>query len=165
MTRGIAVTIDTAELAAVVAALDRAGGAALGGLLADAAEVGATATSERILAGGPDPDGNPWAPTAWPTGRRILNDQGGLSDSIAGRTTGSAAEWGSGLVYARIHQLGGTVSGRPRLRFETPFGFRAPRAVEIPARPYLGIGDTERQYLEGVVLGWMDRSLTRGAAE
>lgn len=161
--RGVTITLDTAELAAVAAALDRAAGAPLRGLLADVAEAGATASSERILAGGPDPDGTPWEPTAWPTGRPILNDQGGLSDSIAARTTRRSAEWGSGLVYARIHQLGGQITGRPRLLFEGPMGWRSPASVRIPARPYLGIGDAEREWIDGIVRDWVDGLLQGGA--
>ncbi len=46
-------------------------------------------------------------------------------------------------VYARIHQLGGTI--KPKAGKALSFGGRLLAQVKMPARPYLGFGDFERQ--------------------
>lgn len=156
MSQGVTIHADTVELEAVARALGEMAGASSEELLADLAQVGESMTQERILRGGPAPDGSAWAPRAIPSGKRLLNQQGGLSDSVEGRAAGDAAEWGSHLIYSRIHQLGGVISGRPRLAVPVPGGLRMPRRVEIPARPYLGIGPEEREALIDVAEAWME---------
>ncbi len=161
---GDAVTVELAELEAVQETLRRAAAAPDGGLLAALAQAGESATAERILAGGPAPDGAPWAPRRTPRGQPLLNLDGGLSDSLVGRAASGAAEWGSPLAYARIHQRGGTILGAPLLAWPGPGGemvFR--RRAEIPARPYLGIGEAERRMLLDAVEGWVEGHLAGGA--
>jgi phage gpG-like protein len=52
---------------------------------------------------------------------------------------GTSVTVGSDRVYAAIHQLGGTIQGRPYLRFKTPTGFVTVRKVTMPARPFFPI--------------------------
>lgn len=47
-------------------------------------------------------------------------------------------------VYARIHQLGGTI--RPKVKKVLSFGGRIVSQVIMPARPYLGWGEFERTH-------------------
>ena len=86
------------------------------------------------------PDGAPWAPLAAATlarkkDARILIEGDVLRKSITVRLsalkTNPSLRMGSNLVYARIHQLGGK-AGRGR-------------SVTIPARPYLGYSEADRQ--------------------
>ena len=51
--------------------------------------------------------------------------------------TGTLRAGSSKVLYARIHELGGTIEGNPRLKFKTDRGWVSPRRVQIPARPYL----------------------------
>tara|TARA_R100000951_G_scaffold113192_1_gene114736 strand:+ start:1065 stop:1517 length:453 start_codon:yes stop_codon:yes gene_type:complete len=45
---------------------------------------------------------------------------------------------GRGVNYARIHEMGGTIEGKPWLVFQLPDGgWRKVRRVTIPRRPYL----------------------------
>lgn len=60
----------------------------------------------------------------------ILNLDGGLHDSIAFQVSGDEVTIGSNLIYARVHQLG----------YES-----------IPARPYLGLSDENREEISDVI--------------
>lgn len=84
-------------------------------------------TQNRILAGGPGPDGQAW-PALSPAyllqkkGPGLLRESGQLLDSITWKVKGDqAVAIGSNKVYAAIHQFGGTIkkaarSGTLRLR-------------------------------------------------
>lgn len=165
---GVAVELGTPELAALAQHLRRASRADRRRLMAGLAAAGESAARGRVTAGGPDPDGRPWRPRhPLSTSRRpLLNREGGLHDSIEADSSESAARWGTNLVYARIHQLGGVVLPRRRkvlafLRGENPIFAR--RAV-IPARPFLGWGAAERREAAAVVERWLARALPGGGA-
>lgn len=78
------------------------------------------------------------------SGKVLERDTGKLYRSIRtsvraskGGVTGTLRAGNSKVLYARIHELGGTIEGNPRLRFKTDRGWFSPRRVQIPARPYL----------------------------
>ena len=87
------------------------------------------------------PDGTPWpewSPRYAKTrnaGQSLLEGEGALMDSLQSVVTGDEVETGSNLIYAAIHNLGGTE--------EMPPG---PRAV--PARQYLGFSDENQDELQ-----------------
>jgi len=86
-----------------------------------------TSTQNRILAGGPGPDGQSW-PALSPgyllikKGPGLLRESGQLLDTITWKLKGDqAVAIGSNKVYAAIHQFGGIIklgarSGSLRLR-------------------------------------------------
>ncbi|WCK55427.1 phage virion morphogenesis protein [Aneurinibacillus sp. Ricciae_BoGa-3] len=83
-------------------------------------------------------------------GGKILNRSGDLKKSITvGETTNSSVEIGSSLVYARIHQLGGTV--RPKrfdaLYIPTSNGYIRRQQSTIPARPYLMLQNEDETFI------------------
>lgn len=101
------------------------------------------------------PDGKAWAdysPNTTFRARRerpqMLRDNGGLYDSVAREGVHEvlldkkAVRIGTNLEYARIHQLGG-MAGRGR-------------KVRIPARPYLGVSDGDRQSILGLVRDFLE---------
>ena len=132
-------------------------------------------STQRNIERETSPDGRRFAPLSPRTaakrigkGRRgyehILRVKTRLVRSIAYEVTQSSVEWGSNLVYSRIHQLGGEIdaparSGKVTLRSirKPGGGFRSRFArsgtkgalekavqigahvITIPARPYLGI--------------------------
>ena len=53
-----------------------------------------------------------------------------------------SVEAGSNLVYAAIHQAGGTED-------------MAPRNAAIPARPYLGLSDDELAEAQEIIIDWL----------
>ena len=166
MPAGVTLELDASELGVLAADLRRAARADRRRLMAGLAAVGESATRARLTAGGPDPDGRPWPPRhPLSRGRHpLLSHRGGLHDSIEADADESTARWGSNLVYARIHQMGGVVT--PRRGGVLAFaGGRDPifrtRAV-IPARPYVGWGGEERREAAAVVERWLDQALGGG---
>ncbi|MCR9218930.1 MAG: phage virion morphogenesis protein [Alphaproteobacteria bacterium] len=99
------------------------------------------------------PDGRPWEKSAraLADGGRTLTDRGNLVGFLTHRVLGDAVEWGSNLVYAAIHQLGGTIRAKAAkaLAFRIGDAFVYVQSVTLPARPYLGLdGDDEAEILE-----------------
>ena len=87
------------------------------------------------------PDATPWLKSARAIadGGRTLTATGRLRISIAHTVTdgGRAVEVGSSVVYAAVHQFGGR-TGRGR-------------RTRIPARPYLGIDEHDRDAITHIV--------------
>lgn len=94
--------------------------------------------SERVVSGAVPQEGKGMGPV----GGKTLVIDGHLRDSITHLATSRNVEVGSNLIYARIHQLGGTIvpKAAPALSFKLPDGELVHiMKVVIPARPYLGI--------------------------
>ena len=94
---------------------------------------------------GVDPDGRPWRPNTAATlkkkrGGKILVDRGILRQSINYKADSHGVEIGVGHnpPYAKIHQYGGK-TGRGR-------------RVTMPARPYLGINDTDLKDVADILM-------------
>lgn len=95
------------------------------------------------------PDGQRWKPSlrAQMAGGKTLTQDGHLSGSISSAYRKDHAVWGVNRIYAAIHQFGGTI--RPKsagaLKFAIPGGgFAVVKAVRMPARPFLGVNDDDR---------------------
>lgn len=109
----------------------------------------AQSSTRRRFDDGKGPDGAAWKALAASTlatkaaagksNPKILVDHALLKRSIQRKYDARQAEVGSNLVYAAIHQLGGQ-AGRGG-------------AVEIPARPFLGISDADRSDMLEVLAG------------
>ena len=122
-------------------------------------------TKERFLEGR-NPDGNPWAPKTAATlaayakrgdrldTRPLFGPSGRLSSEInylVGED-GASVEIGSNLIYSGVMQggaaagaFGRTVAGSP-----IPWG-------NIPARPFLGISESDEAELLATLEEWLDR--------
>ena len=94
------------------------------------------------------PDGMPWLESARAIaeGNRTLTDTGRLRGSIAHVLTdgGRGVEVGPNVVYAAIHQFGGR-AGKGR-------------RVAIPARPYLGVDEHDRDTILRIVAQAVERA-------
>lgn len=75
----------------------------------------------------------------WPG--RILQVRGELAASITSKYDNNSAVVGTNKVYAAIHQLGGN-AGRNK-------------KVEIPARPYLKLGEKEFEKIKSSILKYI----------
>lgn len=106
------------------------------------------------------PDGEPWAPTR--RGFSILKGSPPrLMSSITRHTSSDRTEVGTNVLYAAIHQFGGTV--RPKraraLVFTAPDGTRVfALKVVIPARPFLGIDEADESAIEEIVADYLAES-------
>ncbi|WP_421173765.1 phage virion morphogenesis protein [Aeromonas enteropelogenes] len=121
----------------------------IAGILAD--------STEQAFADEKDPQtGVPWADLTpkhkarrekkghWPG--KILQMQGALAMSMTTGYGPTSAWIGSPMVYAAIHQLGGTPD-------------MPPGPAAIPARPYMGIDDVARKEILHVIQNALSASL------
>lgn len=163
MARGTSVSIDAGQVADLARRLRAAAAAPTAPLMEAIAAAGESATRARVAAGGPAPDGSAWPARhpAYVNPLPLLNRDGGLVDSLASEADADTAAWGSNLVYARIHQLGGTIvpKNADALRFTLGEETVTAKSVTIPARPYLGWGADEVRLAEDVLEAWLDQSL------
>ncbi len=166
MARGASVTIDAGEVTALARRLRAAAAAPTAPLMEALAAAGESATRARLAAGGPAPDGSDWPARnpAYVNPAPMLNREGGLVDSLASEAAADSAAWGSNLIYARIHQLGGTIVPKQAdaLRFMLGEEMVTAKSVTIPARPYLGWGADEVRMAEDVLEAWLDQALGSG---
>lgn len=116
---------------------------------------GVRSTQERFISQ-TAPDGSAWR--AWRPAYAelrgpgsILTRSGALAQSLNFQAGLSEVRWGSPMVYAAVHQFGATIAPKekPALSFQLVFGGRPEwvhvKSVTIPARPYLGLGDVDRE--------------------
>jgi len=109
-----------------------------------------------------DPEGRPWEPLSEFTKEnkrtdQILTESGGagLRGSIHYRAGRDFLEQGTNKIYAAIHQLGGTIKakGGGALAIGRPGGaFALVKQVTMPARPYLGLSDSDRQVIDEILM-------------
>lgn len=102
-----------------------------------------TSVSRRFETG-TAPDGSRWPESlrARLTGGQTLIKSGRLRDSIAEtgpQLTARSVEVGTNVVYAAIHQFGGT----------------------IPARPYLGLSDTDERVIQDLTEDWLRKKMAK----
>jgi len=109
-------------------------------------------TRRRLSADKEAPDGTPWAPwsddyaASRKGGKSLLEGEGDLLDSITYEVDRGQVSVGSNLVYAAIHQHGGTPD-------------MAPGPAGVPARPYLGFSDNDLAEIQAEADAWLDRHL------
>ena len=119
---------------------------------------GVSSTQERFLQER-GPDGQGWTPSAraQAKGGKTLRDSARLFQSLTHEADAGSAAWGSNLVYAGIHQFGGTIRPRnaKRLAFRTVNGFVTAARVTMPARPYLGLDAQDRAEIGIIAREWI----------
>jgi phage virion morphogenesis protein len=108
-----------------------------------------------------DPEGQPWEPLSPFTlankrNDKILTESGGpgLRGSIHYQVGSNSLEQGTNKIYGAIHQLGGTIRAKraPALAIGSPGGaFALVKQVKIPARPYLGLSEDDRQAIDAIL--------------
>ena len=154
---GIAIRIDIQD-EAVRAALDRLGAAAED-LTPAMDEIGdyLTAATQQRFERGTGPDGKAWPPSIrvqMNQGGKTLMDTGRLVSSITWRAGRDFVEVGTNVIYAAIHQLGGTIRAKTEkgLKFRIPgVGWRTKASVDIPARPFLGVDEDDRREIPEIL--------------
>lgn len=107
-----------------------------------------------------DPQGNKWKPSrrAREEGGQTLSDTTMLRGSVEYATAGDKVMVGSNLPYALIHQKGGTIKPKKGkyLKFKGLGGKDVfAREVTIPARPYLGVSDEDREEVKATIADFL----------
>lgn len=156
---GVQIAIDVEGLDAVVAKLERLPSLSRVLVLEAGGSMIESQTRRRIISEKTSPDGAAWKPNRAETS--ILKRAGHLLASIHYRVFGSEVRIGSGLVYAAIHQFGGTIvpKNASKLVFNGLDGLVFADQVTIPARPYLGVSAANRAELEPVLLTAISKAL------
>lgn len=119
-------------------------------------EMGAALVSgtQRRFELGMAPDGSQWLPSrrASEEGGQTLIKDGHLRDSITHTVEGDTVHVGSDRIYAAIHQFGGDIKPTKGkfLVFQAGAGMVFARKVTIPARPFLGLSDSDSEILLGI---------------
>jgi len=127
-------------------------------------EIGASlvVSTQMRFERGVGPDGNPWPPSlrAIVEGGKTLVDFARLMRSISHEATDSGVAVGTNVLYAAIHQLGGTITAKT----EKGLVFKGvgdqwvrKQQVTIPARPFLGIDDEDETEIAAIAAEWTAR--------
>lgn len=133
-------------------------------VLIDIGEILLNSTEDRFEQG-VDPTGKPWV-TLQPWYQedkkknkgKILLLEGKLYSSLAIKVSDDAVSVGTNVPYAAIHQFGGVI--RPKkAKFLAVGGFDSDgkakggaKHVTIPARPFLGVNDEDKDFILHAVL-------------
>jgi len=112
---------------------------------------------------GAGPGGDPWPPSLRAKLERAptLVDTARLRDSITYEPGPRSVRVGTNVIYAAIHQFGGTIAAKNpsgRLAFHLADGSLVrPREVTIPARPFLGIDDVQEDIIATEIEAWLGK--------
>lgn len=149
------------DLDQLISRLDRISGIDKAGVMNAIAEGLRTSTQERFRSG-TDPDGSRWKPSERERsgkGKTLIRTNA-LSTSIRAKADATGAAVGTNKIYAATHQFGDERTIRAKngkyLKFKVGGRFVSVSSVRvnIPARPFLGISQSDdeeiRELLEEV---------------
>lgn len=115
-----------------------------------------------------DPDGKKWKPLSPITQEikgndKILKHRGYLSERTAYNYDDNGVEFGSDAKYARLHQFGGVIKPKKgkRLKFGKDGNTVFAKQSKIPARPWLGVNDQDKQQLLDKAAALLQRQLSQ----
>ena len=83
-----------------------------------------------------------------------LVDKGNLLASIDRAFTRTSATVGTNVIYARMQQLGGTITAKNGKGLGTPFG--VVKSVTLPARPFIGIDADDRTAIIDILIAHLE---------
>ena len=160
-------TIDTAPLRRVFAALRAAGAEPKEAL--DAVGRVLVGNTQMHFEDGAGPGGVPWQQSlrAKLFGGQTLKDSARLQGSITHEVEDKAVVWGTNVVYAGIHQTGGTIVPKngKALVFKGPDGRPVfVKKVVMPARPFIGFDEVDREDVRDVLVDVLSRVVGASAA-
>lgn len=105
-----------------------------------------TASAKERFVDETDPDGNKWKKGVKNVGQ-TLTLSGLLRRSITHKSDDKTAVIGTNRIYAGIHQFGGVITAKKAkyLRFKINGREVFAKSVAIPARPFLGVSETDKE--------------------
>ncbi|MCW1934113.1 phage virion morphogenesis protein [Pararhodobacter zhoushanensis] len=156
------ITIDIDD-DAILSALDRVARAVtdLQPVLQDIGETMVETTRERFMTG-VSPDGVAWAPKSEATlaryrrlpgktdTRPLWGPSGDLHTLFAAQASATEVSWGTNVIYSAVMQFGATKGefGENAAGYPIPWG-------DIPARPFLGVSDEDRNSIISALNDWL----------
>lgn len=125
---------------------------------------GLVASTHRRFLAQVSPEGAGWAPVH-PSYRplkrnsRILTESGRLAGSINPQASKDHVVVGTNVIYAAIHQFGGTIEPKSasHLVFRLASGVVLANSVTLPARPFLGISADDEEMIGDEVEDFVQR--------
>ncbi|KXV00276.1 virion morphogenesis protein [Gluconobacter potus] len=122
---------------------------------------------------GVDPEGAPFEPlnplyALTKEGPGILRGRAwnisGLYASMTSQVRGNVLVWGSGKPYAPVHQFGAVIQPKKgnHLSFEMGGHLFHVDSVFVPARPFLGFTEQDREDVVDALEGFLRRAMRRG---
>jgi len=121
---------------------------------------GVSSTQQRFL-DQKSADGIEWRPSrrALKKGGQTMRKSVRLFQSLTHNATADFVEWGTNVIYARIHQFGGEI--RPKKAKYLAFmgvegGMIYAKKVVMPPRPYLGINALDEQRIAQIAGDWVE---------
>lgn len=149
---GVAISMDTRDLARVIPLVDGIGDFDKAQLLSSIGALGEDQTRRRITDEKTGPDGAAWpknragTPTLVQSGQHLLQ-------SIAWIQGGDSVEWGATWEYAHVHQYGATIVPSTAQRLSFMAGGRRvfAKKVTIPARPFVGLSASNAEEITDLV--------------
>jgi len=158
MAEGVGIRIDGTEAAGAVAAALAARADDPRGLFDRIGASLVVSTQQRFEAGR-EPDGSPWPPSvrALAESGQTLVQTGRLVQSLTHIPSEGQVEVGTNVLYAAIHQFGGTITAQPgkRLAFQVGGQKVFAKKVTIPARPFLGIDQDDEAEIAAIAEDWL----------
>lgn len=125
---------------------------------------GLVSSTHRRFVAQKSPDGMKWAPLhpayrAIKRNSRILTESGRLRGSINAQASNDMVRVGTNVIYAAIHQFGGTIVPRSArfLFFRLSSGLVQASSVTLPARPFMGISSEDEEMIADTVFGFVSR--------
>jgi phage virion morphogenesis protein len=114
------------------------------------------------------PDGAAWQAlnpeyAAGKRNARILTESGRLRDSINADPGRDQVTVGTNVIYAAIHQFGGTIRPKSASHLFFRIGGRliVANSVTLPPRPFLGISADDETEIAEIVFRFLDRLTSR----
>jgi phage virion morphogenesis protein len=111
-----------------------------------------------------DPQGQAWSAlnteyAATKRNTRILTESGRLRDSINAKAGNDHVSVGTNVIYAAIHQFGGTIVPKTasHLFFRIGGQLIVANSVTLPARPYLGISKDDETMIAETIFEFVER--------
>lgn len=160
MATGVTITVTLDEISPVLARMARAAADLTPAMDRIGAEI--EASIETRFKRGEGPGREAWRPSrrVLERGGQTLRDSGRLADSIVRRVGPRQVEVGTNVIYAAIHQFGGTIRPKraARLAFTAPDGGAVfARQVTIPARPFMGIDADDVSVIAETLTAYFER--------
>lgn len=154
---GVALEITETGLTEALLTIDGIAQAPTGELMEGIGRLVQEQTRRRIEEEKTSPAGAAWQPNR--AGTSILLQSGALSRSIDYLAGDDSVQVGSGLVYARIHQEGGSIVPKDASALVFKLGNRLVFAqkVDIPARSYLGLSAANQTEVVETAEDWLGR--------
>jgi phage virion morphogenesis protein len=149
---GISIVIDADDFTAAFKKLQPFFDFDASELMSTIGALGESQTRRRISDEKTAPDGSAWKENT--QGTSILVDTGQhLLASIAWASSAADAEWGSAWEWAHVHQDGMTIVPKNGKALVFTLGGKTVTAkkVTIPARPFIGLSEDNRQEIIDVV--------------